>query len=149
MSLVTPNPVFWQRFEEERNILHPMKRRKANWIGHILRRNCFLKHVLNRRIEGTGRRRSNVTSCCIILRNRDDMGNWRRKHSITLWRKRFMRCRGTVARPTVRWRPTYCSDFYLSSPEASESYVVVVMVAVAVVIIIIISSSSIIISIVP
>jgi hypothetical protein len=26
--------------KEERNILHTIKRRKANWIGHILCRNC-------------------------------------------------------------------------------------------------------------
>jgi hypothetical protein len=26
-----------QRVKEERNILHTIKRRKANWIGHILR----------------------------------------------------------------------------------------------------------------
>jgi hypothetical protein len=25
--------------------------RKANWIGHILRRNCLLKHVIVRKIE--------------------------------------------------------------------------------------------------
>jgi hypothetical protein len=45
---------------KERNILHKIKRRKANWIGHILRRNCLLKHVtegkLEGRIEMTGRR---------------------------------------------------------------------------------------------
>jgi hypothetical protein len=28
---------------KERNILHKIKRRKANWIGHSLRRNCLLK----------------------------------------------------------------------------------------------------------
>jgi hypothetical protein len=37
-----------------------IKRRKANWIGHIVRRNCLLKHAiegkLERRIEMTGRR---------------------------------------------------------------------------------------------
>jgi ribosomal 50S subunit-associated protein YjgA (DUF615 family) len=33
------------RVKEERNIVHTIKRRKANWIGHILRRNCLLKHV--------------------------------------------------------------------------------------------------------
>jgi hypothetical protein len=27
------------RVKEERNVLHTIKRRKANWIGHILRRN--------------------------------------------------------------------------------------------------------------
>jgi hypothetical protein len=34
--------VLW-RVKEERNILHTIKRRKVNWIGHILRRNCPLK----------------------------------------------------------------------------------------------------------
>jgi hypothetical protein len=36
------------RVKEERNIVHTIKRRKANWIGHILRRNGL-------RIEVTGR----------------------------------------------------------------------------------------------
>jgi replicative superfamily II helicase len=39
------------RIKEERNILHTIKR-KANWIGHILRRNCLLKHVTDGKIEG-------------------------------------------------------------------------------------------------
>jgi hypothetical protein len=37
-----------------------INRRKANWIGHILRRNCLLKHVIEGKLEGrieiTGRR---------------------------------------------------------------------------------------------
>jgi hypothetical protein len=44
------------RVKEERNILHKIKRRKANWIGYVLRRNCLLKHVIEGRIEMTGRR---------------------------------------------------------------------------------------------
>jgi hypothetical protein len=28
------------------------KRRKANWIGHILRRNCLVKHVIETRAKG-------------------------------------------------------------------------------------------------
>jgi hypothetical protein len=40
------------RVKEERNILHTIKRRKANWIGHILRRNCFLNHVIEGKIGG-------------------------------------------------------------------------------------------------
>ena len=28
--------------KERRNILHEINKRKANWIGHILRRNCLL-----------------------------------------------------------------------------------------------------------
>jgi len=46
--------------KEEWNIVHTVKGRKANWIGHILRRNCLLKHVIEgkigERIEVTGRR---------------------------------------------------------------------------------------------
>jgi hypothetical protein len=30
--------------KEERNIIHTVKRRKADWIGCILCRNCILKH---------------------------------------------------------------------------------------------------------
>ena len=30
----------------ERNILYTMKGRKANWIGHIVRRNFLLKQVI-------------------------------------------------------------------------------------------------------
>ena len=34
-----------KRDKVEGNILQTMKRRKDNWIGHILGRNCLLKHV--------------------------------------------------------------------------------------------------------
>jgi hypothetical protein len=48
------------KVKEERNILNRVKRWKANWIGQILCRNCFLKHVIEGKIEGitdvTGRR---------------------------------------------------------------------------------------------
>jgi hypothetical protein len=55
------------RVKEERNILHTIKIRNANWIGHILRRighilrrKCILKHVIEGKLEGrtemTGRR---------------------------------------------------------------------------------------------
>jgi hypothetical protein len=30
------------RVKEQRNILHEISKRKANWIGHILCRNCLL-----------------------------------------------------------------------------------------------------------
>jgi hypothetical protein len=33
------------RVKEQRNILHEIPKRKANWIGHILRRNCLLQRV--------------------------------------------------------------------------------------------------------
>jgi hypothetical protein len=37
---------------EGRDILHTKKREEANWIGHILCRNCLLKHVIEGTIEG-------------------------------------------------------------------------------------------------
>jgi hypothetical protein len=30
--------------KEERKILHKIKRKKANWIVHVVRRNCLLTH---------------------------------------------------------------------------------------------------------
>ena len=40
------------RIKEERNTLHTVKRWKANWIGHLLCRNCLLQHVIEGKIEG-------------------------------------------------------------------------------------------------
>ena len=37
---------------ERRNILHEIRKRKGNWIGHILRRNCLLKQVTEGKIKG-------------------------------------------------------------------------------------------------
>jgi hypothetical protein len=55
------------RVKEERNIVHTIKRRKANWIGRILRRNCLLKYLINGKMEESievmgrrGRRRKQV-----------------------------------------------------------------------------------------
>ena len=49
------------RVKEQRNILHEIRKRKANWIGHILRRNCLLQRVIEGKIQGgievTGRRK--------------------------------------------------------------------------------------------
>jgi hypothetical protein len=40
------------RVNEQRNILHEIRKRKANLIGHILRRNCLLKQVIEGKIKG-------------------------------------------------------------------------------------------------
>jgi hypothetical protein len=94
------------RVKEERNIVHTIKRRKASWIGHILGRNCLLKHVIEGKLEGRiemtgrlGRRRKQVL---------DDLKEkrkyWKLKEEAldrTLWRtrcgrmnvvKRYVRC---------------------------------------------------------
>jgi hypothetical protein len=48
------------RVKEQRNILHEIRKQRANWIGHILRRNCLLQRVIEGKIKGgievTGRR---------------------------------------------------------------------------------------------
>jgi hypothetical protein len=43
------------RVSEQRNILHEIRKCKANWIGHILRRNCLLKEVIEGKIKGADR----------------------------------------------------------------------------------------------
>jgi len=43
------------RVKEERNIIRTIRRKKANWFGYILRRNCLLKHVIEGKIVGRGR----------------------------------------------------------------------------------------------
>jgi hypothetical protein len=40
------------RVKEQRNILHEIRKRKAYWIGHILRRNCHLQRVIEGKIQG-------------------------------------------------------------------------------------------------
>ena len=42
------------RVKEQRNILHEIRKRKANCIGHILRRNCLLQQVIEGKIRGGG-----------------------------------------------------------------------------------------------
>jgi hypothetical protein len=48
------------RIKEQRNILYEISERKANYIDHILRRNCLLRQVIEGKIKGgievTGRR---------------------------------------------------------------------------------------------
>jgi len=87
------------RVKEQRNILHEITKPKTNWIGHILRRNCFLKHVIEGKMKGQieltrrrGRRRKKLL---------DDLKESRRYCKIneesldrTVWRNRFGRCWG-------------------------------------------------------
>jgi hypothetical protein len=43
------------RAKEQRNILHEIIKRNANWIGHILRRICLLQQVIEENITGGNR----------------------------------------------------------------------------------------------
>jgi hypothetical protein len=84
------------------------KKKKANWIGHILRRNCLLKHAIEGKLEGriemTGRRgrRSKQLLDDIKWNKR----YWKLKEEAldcTLWRTRFGRGYGPVVRQTTEW----------------------------------------------
>jgi hypothetical protein len=80
--------------KEERDMVHTMKRRKANWIGHILRRNCFLKHAIEGKKEGrtevTGRRGRRRKKLLDDLKEKT--GYWKLKEEaldLSLWRTCF------------------------------------------------------------
>jgi len=49
-----------RRVKEQKNSLHEISKREADWIGHIFRRNCRLQQVIEEKIKGvievTGRR---------------------------------------------------------------------------------------------
>jgi hypothetical protein len=68
------------RAKEERNIQHTLKRRNVNWIGHILRRNYLLKHVIVGKIEGTRRRGRRHKQLLDDLRKREGTGTWNTKY---------------------------------------------------------------------
>ena len=82
------------RVNEQRNILHEIRKRKANWIGHILRRNCLLKQVIEGKIKGDievvrrrGRRRKKLLD---DLKNRRGYSHLKEKAlDRTMWRYRF------------------------------------------------------------
>ena len=66
------------RVNEQRNILHEISKRKANWIGHILCRNCLLQRVIEGKIKGrieVTRRREGVRSYWMTLRKGEDTVN--------------------------------------------------------------------------
>jgi hypothetical protein len=95
------------RVKEQRNILHEIRKRKENWIGHILRRNCLLKRVIEGKIQGgievtrrQGRRRRKLL---------DDLKEGRGYSYLkgealdcTMWRARFGRGFGPVVRQTAK-----------------------------------------------
>jgi len=85
---------------EQRNILHEISKRKANWIGHILHKNCLLKQVIEGKIKGqievTRRRRKHKK---LLDDLKDSRGYCELKEEAldcTVWRNRFGRGFGPV-----------------------------------------------------
>ena len=89
------------RVNEQRNILHDIRKRKAKGIGHILRKNCLLQQVNEGKIRGEievtrrrGRRRKKLLDDL-----KDRRGYCQLKEEgldRTIWRNRFGRGFGLV-----------------------------------------------------
>jgi hypothetical protein len=89
------------RVSEQRNILHEIRKRKANWIGHILRRNCLLKQVIEGKIQGqievTRRRRRRRKQLLDDLGDRRGYSDLKEEALDRIkWRNRFGRDCGPV-----------------------------------------------------
>jgi hypothetical protein len=88
-----------KRGEEKRNILHGIKIRKANWIGHVLPRNCLRKHVTEGKIGETERRRRRRKQLLDDLKGTRRYWNFKQQAlDSTRWRTRFGRGYGPVVR---------------------------------------------------
>ena len=95
------------RVKEKRNILHEIRKRKANWIGHILRRNCLLQRVIQGKIQGgievTGRRGKIRRKLLDDLKERRGYSHLKEKAlDRTMWRARFGRGFGPVVRQATK-----------------------------------------------
>jgi hypothetical protein len=93
------------RLKEQRNILHEISQRKANWIGHILRRNCLLQQVVEGKIKSgiqmTGRRRRRRRKLLDDLKERIGYSHLEQALDRTMWRAGFGRCFEPVVRQTA------------------------------------------------
>ena len=94
------------RIKEQRNILHEISKRKANWIGYILRRNCPLQRVIEGKIKGRievkGRRGRRRRKLLDDLKERRGYSHLKEEAlDRTVWRARFGRGFGPVVRQTT------------------------------------------------
>ena len=94
------------RVNEQRNIHHEIRKRKSNWIGHILRRNCLLKQVIEGKIKEElevarrrGRRREKLLD---DLKDRRGYSHLKEEAlDRTMWRNRFGGGSETVVREST------------------------------------------------
>ena len=92
--------------KEQRNILHEISKRKANLIGHILRRNCLLQRVIEGKIKGRievkGRRGRRRRKLLDDLKEKRGYSHLKEEAlDRTMWRARFGRGFGPVVRQTA------------------------------------------------
>jgi hypothetical protein len=95
------------RVKEQRNILHEVNKWKANWIGHILCRNCLLRQVIEGKIKGgievTGRRGKRHRKLLDDLKERRGYSHLKEQAlDRTMWRVQFGRGFEPVVRQTTK-----------------------------------------------
>jgi hypothetical protein len=98
------------RVKEQKNILHEISKRKANWIGHILLRNYLLRQVIEGKIEWgievtgrRGRRRRNLLDVLKESRWHSHMKEKALDCTTRIWSARFGRGFGPIVRQTTKW----------------------------------------------
>jgi len=95
------------RVKEQRNTLHKIRKRKANWICHILRRNCLLQRVTEGKIQGgievTGRQGGRRRKLLDDLKKRRGYSHLKEKAlDRCMWRASVGRGFGPVVRQTTK-----------------------------------------------
>ena len=104
------------RVNEQRNILHEIRKQKANWIGHILCRNCLLNQVIEGKIKGQmevtrrwGRRRRKPLDDLKDRRGYSYLKEEALDH--TMWMNCFGGGFGPVVRQNTQWMKMYQKNF--------------------------------------
>ena len=95
------------RVKEQRNVLHEIRKRKVNWIGYILRRNCLLQRVIEGKVHGwievTGRQGRRRRKLLDDLKERRGYSHLKEEDlDRTMWRAGFGRGFGPVVRQTTK-----------------------------------------------
>jgi hypothetical protein len=95
------------RVTEQRNILHEIHKRKANWIGHIFRKSFLLQQVTEGKIQGgievTGRQGRRYRRLLDDLKEGRGYSHLKEEAlDRTMWRARFGRGMGPVIRQTTK-----------------------------------------------
>jgi hypothetical protein len=103
-------PIVWKKkkhyreLRKKKDILQTLNRRNGNWICHILRRKYLLKHVIEAKIEVTGRRRERRRKQLLVYL-KEKRRLWKLEEEAlyrTVWRTGLGRCYGPVVRQTAK-----------------------------------------------
>jgi hypothetical protein len=107
-----------------------IRKRKANWIGHILRRNCLLKEVIEGKIKGEievirirGRRRKKLLD---DLKDGREYSHLKEEALVrTIRRNRFGRGVGPVVRQITEWMNISVNCLMCTSYLNTRTYILI------------------------